>query len=200
MRGPLVVTIQVLGFVPHTAALRRDGAKPGDLLYVSGTPGVAAAGLELLQSGSARLRLQRSDASRGSCTPSRASRSGLRLRGIATAAMDVSDGLLGDLGKLCIASGVGAQVDLEALPVAALADARTRARSASNSCCKAVTTTNCYSRRPRDHTQGVEAAALMAGCAIHRIGMIVATGAGVACLRNGRIESMGQGGYDHFTR
>ncbi len=112
--------------------------------------------------------------------------------------MDVSDGLLGDLGKLCAASGVGAQVDLGTLPLQPLAAHYPHAKCEELVLHGGDDYELLFTAAP-DHTQGVEAAALMAGCAIHRIGMIVA-GAGVACLRNGRIESMGQGGYDHFTR
>ena len=99
VRGPLVVTVEVLGFVEPEQALRRSGARPGDQLYISGSPGEAAAGLEALRRGGSvegddplirrylyatpRLELGRA------------------LRGRASAAIDVSDGLLGDLGKVC---------------------------------------------------------------------------------------------------
>ena len=115
VRGPRVVTVQVLGFVPAGLALRRDGARPGDVLYASGSLGDAAAGLELLRDGrradtdSPLVRRYRFAEPRLAL--------GMALRGVASAAMDVSDGLLGDLGKLCDASGVGAILELEQLPL-----------------------------------------------------------------------------------
>ena len=115
--GPLVITIEVLGFVPPTAALRRSGARASDLIIVSGAPGVAAAGLEELQAGRATFESKDARVRRFLRAEPRLAL-GRALRGFATAAMDVSDGLLGDLGKLARASGVRACIDLERLPVA----------------------------------------------------------------------------------
>lgn len=114
--GPLTATIAIAGFVPPGQALRRSGAKPGDGIWVSGTPGDAAAGLAAL---SGRL-----DAPAELCDtlirrftrPEPRLSLGLVLRGTATACIDVSDGLAGDLGKLCDASKVGAEIDSTLLP------------------------------------------------------------------------------------
>ena len=144
--GPLVVTIEVLGFVPPAQALRRSGASAGDLIIVSGAPGVAAAGLEELHSGRATFESKDARVRRFLRAEPRLAL-GRALRGFATAAMDVSDGLLGDLGKLARASGVGASIDLERLPVAPeLAAIRWPSRNAW--CCTGVTTTNCCSPCP----------------------------------------------------
>ncbi len=118
-RGPLMIGVQVLGFVPHGVALRRAGGRPGDLICVSGTPGDAAAGLALLAP----------DATVGVGDPiSRAAlrarfeyptprlELGRQLRDIASACIDVSDGLAGDIGKLAAASGCAAVIDLECVP------------------------------------------------------------------------------------
>lgn len=118
-RGPLTATIALTGSVPAGRALRRNGARPGDDLWISGTPGDAAAGLAILQGrlpaqGRARdALLQRFQ------LPEPRVALGMALRGVATACIDVSDGLAGDLAKLCAASGVGADVASRELPLSA---------------------------------------------------------------------------------
>jgi thiamine-monophosphate kinase len=196
VRGPLVVTVQVLGFVPPAAALRRDRARPGDLVYVSGTPGVAAAGLELLQAGRADFASQDVRVRRFLHAEPRVEL-GRALRGKASAAMDVSDGLLGDLGKLCRASGVGARIELDALPVAALATAYERADCERLLLHGGDDYELLFTVAPAQ-APATEAAAAATGCAIHRIGTIV-TGDAVVCVRQGEIESTRSGGYDHFA-
>jgi thiamine-monophosphate kinase len=109
-QGPLNICITVFGEVPAGAALLRSGARAGDDLYVSGTLGDARVALEALQGthalppevlAQARLRLEQ---------PTPRVALGLALRGVASAAADVSDGLLGDLGHILEKSGVGATV------------------------------------------------------------------------------------------
>lgn len=107
-RGPLSITITAMGLVPTGQALRRDGAKPGDLVCVTGTLGDAALGLRLWpQLGFPYERLTR---------PTPRIAAGLALRGLAHAVLDVSDGLAGDLGHILAASGVGAIIEVESLP------------------------------------------------------------------------------------
>ncbi len=106
-RGPLCVTVTLLGHVPPGAALRRSGARAGDALFVSGTPGDAAAGLALEQG-----RLRASAAGHAYLRerfllPTPRMALGERLRAHASGCIDVSDGLLADAGKLAAASGVG---------------------------------------------------------------------------------------------
>ena len=110
-QGPLNICITVFGEVPAGQALLRSGACPGDDIYVSGTLGDARLALEALRGhlplppdllALARLRLER---------PTPRVALGLALRGVASSAMDVSDGLLGDLSHILKASGVGARID-----------------------------------------------------------------------------------------
>ncbi len=118
-RGPLTATLALAGTVPAGGALRRRGAHPGDDLWISGTPGDAAAGLAILQG---RLRGQgraRDALVQRFQLPEPRIALGRSLRGVASACIDVSDGLLGDLAKLCAASGVGADIDSRELPLSA---------------------------------------------------------------------------------
>jgi thiamine-monophosphate kinase len=195
--GPLVVTIEVLGFVPPAQALRRAGARPGDLVFVSGSPGVAAAGLDLLRSGQATFESMDPRVRRFLQAEPRLAL-GRELRGVATSAMDVSDGLLGDLGKLARASGVGARIDLERLPVAPellghAATERERYVLHGGDDYELLFTL------PPATSARVPDLALKGGCGLHCIGEIVA-GAGLECRRGGqRVEIVGSG-YDHFAR
>ena len=116
-RGPLTVTVQLLGHVPPGRALTRAGGRPGDLLFVSGTPGDAGAGLKLEQGllnaapeAAAYLRER-------FLLPTPRVALGERLRDHASACIDVSDGLLGDAGKLAAASGTGLEISFGELPV-----------------------------------------------------------------------------------
>lgn len=118
--GPLCISVQLLGYMPPSTAMLRSGARPGDCLFISGTPGDAAAGL-IVERGE-----------RPASNPSHAAylrerflfptprvELGSRLRAYASACIDVSDGLLGDAGKLALASGCGIEIDYEALPLSA---------------------------------------------------------------------------------
>jgi thiamine-monophosphate kinase len=113
-QGPLSITVQAQGFIPQGQAITRGGAKPGDYICVTGFLGEA--GLNLLKHNS------------GDMAPGAHSRlnypepriiAGIALRGIASAAIDVSDGLIADLGHILTMSGVGARLTLEELPLSA---------------------------------------------------------------------------------
>ena len=118
-RGPFCLSVAVHGFVPPGQALTRASACIGDAVFVTGTLGDAAGGLRLVQGGETfdpgndfhcalRARLDR---------PTPRVRTGIALRALASACIDVSDGLLADLGHLCRASGAGARIDAGALPL-----------------------------------------------------------------------------------
>lgn len=109
-RGPLTVTVTVHGAVPAGAALRRSGAAPGERIFVTGELGAAAVGLAAYPDGPSRGRY---------LYPRPRIAEGGALRRRASAAIDVSDGLLADLGHILDASGVGATVTLDAIPFAA---------------------------------------------------------------------------------
>jgi thiamine-monophosphate kinase len=113
-RGSLNITITAQGFVPEGQALTRAGAQVGDLVYVTGCPGEAAAGLKLLQTGKGDPK---NPCVRRFTHPEPRIAAGQSLRGIASACIDVSDGLLADLGHLLEARGFGAKLGLEKLPL-----------------------------------------------------------------------------------
>lgn len=115
-RGPLTVTIQVQGLIPKGRAVRRAGASPGDLIFVTGTLGDAGLALRAWQQHRSLpaphdeflfARLHR---------PTPRCKEGIVLRDMATAMIDISDGLAADLGHVLQASGVGATLNLQALP------------------------------------------------------------------------------------
>ena len=112
-RGPLSITVQAHGFVPAGRALRRQGARPGDRIYVTGTLGDAGLALQLGDQADPVLR-QRLD------YPEPRIAAGQLLREYASAAIDISDGLLADLGHLLEADDTGASIDIDALPRSAV--------------------------------------------------------------------------------
>jgi thiamine-monophosphate kinase len=112
------VSVQIMGHIPRGAALRRGGGGAGDLLAVSGTIGDAGAGLALA---TGALATENADAARELRRrfeyPTPRVELGIAARGLASAAMDLSDGLAGDLPKLAAASGLGARVEVDRLPL-----------------------------------------------------------------------------------
>jgi thiamine-monophosphate kinase len=119
-RGPLSISIAIYGFVPRGQALLRSGAGVGDLVYVTGELGDAALGL-LQHDGKLQLpEAQRAQVLQRLHRPTPRVREALSLRGLATACIDISDGLIADLGHILEASKVGAQIDLARLPLSAI--------------------------------------------------------------------------------
>lgn len=121
-RGPLSLSVTAFGQVSHGQALRRDGAKVGDDVWVSGTLGDAAGALRLWKRGVLDVGVPAHDRClehlrQRLLRPTPRVALGIALRGIATAAVDVSDGLQADLGHITARSGVAAQLDVEALPI-----------------------------------------------------------------------------------
>lgn len=118
-RGPLTITVTALGEIAPGAAMRRGGAQAGDVIALTGPVGDGAAGLAVLQDVAlaAQLGPEYADALRQRYQrPVPRVEAGRALAGLAHAAIDISDGLLQDLGHVLTASGVGARIDLSAIP------------------------------------------------------------------------------------
>ncbi|MBO6906099.1 MAG: thiamine-phosphate kinase, partial [Parvibaculum sp.] len=122
--GPLTLSLTAIGEVAEGQMIRRGGARPGDDLYITGTVGDGGLGLMVLQD---KLRgLNAEDAaflSRRYREPDPRTDVGPRLCGVAHAALDVSDGLMADLGHICEVSGVGARVEMDLVPLSEAARA-----------------------------------------------------------------------------
>jgi thiamine-monophosphate kinase len=120
--GPLMISITAFGRVPAGRMVRRKGAAAGDRVVVSGTIGDAALGLNVLTGGAAKAALGHDPGAAAALIsryrmPQPRSRLATAVREYASAAMDVSDGLAGDLAKLLMVSGVSAQIDAAAVPL-----------------------------------------------------------------------------------
>jgi len=196
-RGPLTVSVQLLGLAPRGAALRRSGAGAGDLLAVTGTLGDAGAGLALTQCRFAADPPHARELLRRFEYPAPRVEFGLAARRIATAAMDISDGLAGDLPKFAAANALAAHVDVGRLPIsAALAasaapgQARDWALGAGDDYELLVAVA------ARDYPALAQAAA-QARTALTVIGEL-ASGRGVTWSANGQDFSPARGGFDHF--
>lgn len=194
-RGPLNITLTVQGFVPAGAALTRAGASVGDLVYVTGNPGDAAAGLELLQKGGADLR---HPCVRRFAYPEPRIAAGQALRGVASAAIDVSDGLLADLGHLLEARGFGAKLGLARLPVSAeLLSLHAEDQAWAFALTGGDDYELCFTVHA-DRAAAAESRLQAVGCKVTCIGA-VAAGSGIHCLdHDGQPRSYPHPGHRHF--
>lgn len=195
-RGPLTVSVQLLGTVPRGTALRRDAARPGDVLAVTGTLGDAGAGLEYLQSAAPIPPAARELVLRHEYPAPRVA-FGLAARGLASAAMDLSDGLVGDLPKLAWASGLAAQVQVERLPLSEALLALVPAAHARELALAAGDDYELLVAAPQQRYPDLVAAAAQLGLRLTQIGRLCA-GDGVCFTLNGDQFSPALRGYDHF--
>jgi thiamine-monophosphate kinase len=199
-RGPLSLSVAVHGFIPPGQALTRAGARAGDAVLVTGTLGDAAAGLRCLQSKTDDARTARHDVliDRLNRPVPRLS-AGLALRGRASACLDVSDGLLADLGHLCTASGVGAEIDAALLPCSpALLGSFDETAVRDFALSGGDDYELCFTV-PAAHAADVQIDLARLGCGATRIGRIVA-GEGVRVREaDGSWLEPSRQGWDHFA-
>jgi thiamine-monophosphate kinase len=195
-RGPLTISVQLLGHVPRGTALSRGGAQAGDLLVVTGTLGDAGAGLEFLQSG-APLPEGAPELVRRHEYPTPLVAFGLAARGLASAAMDLSDGLTGDLPKLAQASALGARVEVETLPLSTALKSLMPESRARELALGAGDDYELLLAVPQTRCAELAAAAAHLELRLTQIGRLQA-GKGIDWRLNGEQFSPGLPGYDHF--
>lgn len=194
-RGPLSICVAVHGFVDPQGALRRDAARAGDDVWVTGTLGDAAAALHEWREGGARGEALRARLDRP--TPRMAA--GRALGGLAHACIDISDGLLADLGHVCRASRVGAEIALDDLPVSrALSAAHPPALRRLWQTAGGDDYELCFTA-PSTARLAIEDAMLACDTPATRIGRIVA-GSGEVVVRDaeGELWTPPLQGYAHF--
>jgi thiamine-monophosphate kinase len=192
--GPLTMSLTMLGTVPKGRALLRSGARAGDEIWVSGTLGDAALGLRVLR-GLAVAEEEAMALIDRYHTPRPRLALGRALRGLATAAIDVSDGLAADLGHVLEASGVGATLEATLLPLSPVARGIPGARVA------ALTGGDDYEllfTAPASRRGEVEALASRLDHRVTRIGTVLAESGCVVLDESGKAINSGRGGWRHF--
>jgi thiamine-monophosphate kinase len=190
-RGPRAFCVTIFGEVPAGKALRRDGAKAGDSIWISGRPGRAARGLAHLQGRTRLAEPELSDCLTALHRPQPRVALGLALRGIASAAIDVSDGLLADLGHILEQSKRAARLQIPNLPAAGL----------ERDCLLAGGDDYelLFTAAPGSD-KDIAALADKLGLPLTRIGEIIAGPPGDLVLRDdgGSVIAPARRGYDHF--
>jgi thiamine-monophosphate kinase len=197
-RGPLSLTLQLMGTVEPKHMLTRSGGHVGDDIYVTGTLGDSSAGVTLIT--------ERTAAPEGSAAAALKERffrpvprvgAGLALSSLATAAIDVSDGLLADLGHVCAASGCGAAIDVERVPLSGeLLSLFPPQEALAHALSGGDDYELCFTAPP-SRAEEVEIALEAAATPVRRIGQLVA-GQTVVCWRDGAPFSPAVHGYRHF--
>lgn len=195
-RGPLVIGIEAHGFVPESAALRRSGAKTGDRIYVTGTLGDAAVALrhrlgkQRLSEDDFAVVVERLD------RPTPRVREGMALRGLAHGAIDISDGLVADLGHILELSHVGARIFLDKIPVSPVCRAHINKFGWEAALAMGDDYELCFTVPP-DTTGALEK--LQFACGLHYIGEIEAEPGLRIVDESGKPYRSASTGHDHFA-
>jgi thiamine-monophosphate kinase len=198
-RGALTLSITVMGEIPPGQALRRDGAQAGDDIWVSGVLGSAAMALAYRQG---RLFMEQIDAAKvlpALYLPTPRVALGIALRGLAHSAIDISDGLLADLGHILERSGVGARLAFSALPTLPVVQAYLHEAVARE--CVLVGGDDyelCFTA-PTGRRDAILAAAASANVSVSRIGQITAEPGLSVLAADGQPLPYDKTGYDHFA-
>jgi thiamine-monophosphate kinase len=200
-RGPLTVSVQILGHVPNGTALRRGGARAGDLLAVTGTLGDAGAGLAFTtRKPAAEPRAAVEALIHRFDYPAPRVQFGLAARTIATAAMDLSDGLVGDLPKLAQASGLAAHVEVGRLPLSEAMRSAVPQEQAREWALAAGDDYELLVAVPPERFAELQGAAARLNLRLTAVGELRAGGGGVTWSLNGKDFAPESSGFDHFGR
>ncbi len=197
-RGELTITIQIMGLLPIGQALTRSGAQVGDGIYVTGSLGDAGLGLAIVQNRASVASEHADWLTRRLSHPSPRWQAGQALLGIANSAIDISDGLAADLGHILTASGVGASLIVDDLPLSKAMQASVTQEQAWQ---YALTSGDDYELCFTVPTaaQHLLPKILPPDVPCTRIGAIEAA-SGLRCVRHdGSVFSLGKAGYQHFS-
>lgn len=201
-RAGLLVSVTVIGEVPVGRAVTRAGARAGDGVWVTGSPGESAAGLALLKGGAADIPPEdRERLVRRHLDPTPRVAEGVRLRDAGVSAMvDVSDGLAGDLGHVLAASGVGAVLEADVLPLSGALRAycaATDTDAAAHVLAGGEDYELVFAVPPPAEAKvnDLIASGQLAACRIGRF----ETEPGLRLRRDGRVRPIGARGYEHFA-
>ncbi|WP_318375163.1 thiamine-phosphate kinase [Enterobacter sp.] len=199
-RGPLSMTLGIYGYVPAGRALKRSGAKPGDWIYVTGTPGDSAAGLAILQD---RLHVDNEqDAQwlvKRHLRPTPRILHGQALRDLASAAIDLSDGLSSDLGHIVKASDCGAMLDMDAMPFSEAMRRHVEPEQALRWALAGGEDYELCFTVPERNRGALDVAIGHLGVPFTCIGQMSADVEGIQFSRDGKPVSFDLKGYDHFA-
>lgn len=196
-RGPLCISVQVHGSVEKGRFLRRSGARPDDIVYVTGDLGDGAAGLAIIQKKMTVSPSVYGYLLKRFYSPTPRFAEGEMLIGVASSAIDLSDGLYADLGRICEASAVGAVLDISRIPISPLWRDYT---SESQRLQWALTGGDDYQlcfTVPRDQVARVEGWIREGRLSATAIGKIT-NRQGVVLVKNGKPFELERRGYDHF--
>jgi len=195
-RGPLSVTVQIMGIIPENKELRRSSAQAGDNIYITGQLGLAGLALAVLK-GEHEITVPPADCLQRLYRPEPRIDVGLALRGIANAAIDISDGLAADLGHIIEMSTMGAEIELAALPV----DGPLQQLSKDQAWFYALNSGDDYElcfTIPAKHEGRLNQIRQTLSCEIHCIGKIT-SGTGIFWISpEGKPLEFPAGGYQHF--
>lgn len=196
----ITIGVTVIGQVPVGTALRRDAARTGDDIWVSGELGAADVALRLIQSGYSKHDALLAASRKALEWPEPQVALGQALHGVAHAAIDISDGLLQDLGHILTASACGAQLQYDAMPVAASIRAVDDSLLQQAVLCGGDVYQLCFTASPQQRT-AVGQAGHKAGVNVSRVGTIV-SGPGLTVLdAQGHALALPEGGgFDHFAQ
>lgn len=197
--GPLSISVTIHGLIPRGQAIRRDGAQVGDDIYVSGTLGDAAAGLNILntQTGHSERDIIQRNLLERLLRPTPRVLLGKQLRGLASSCLDVSDGLAGDIKHILKASFVGAQIDISALPYSSeLLDYVTEKQAQEYALTGGDDYELCFTA-PKPHSAELQQIAQKCNVPITKIGQITESANSLLFISNGQTYQLPKGGYEH---